>query len=135
MSKSKAILCLIIAGYLMIINMPLISGQSRTHKATPGNRFETRCGWFENPTPSNAWLTDRDGEWIISVQGGFQADGDWPDFKPQQWILTNAGSYGYGCACIQAKLNRKTHKMLEIKSATAKSLAVCRKDRSLKEPK
>ena len=23
---------------------------------------KTRCGWFENPAPGNAWLTDRDGE-------------------------------------------------------------------------
>jgi len=33
--------------------------------------FETRCGWFSNPTPANAWLWDREAEWIIGVQGGF----------------------------------------------------------------
>jgi hypothetical protein len=22
---------------------------------------EKRCGWFQNPTPANAWLTDKDG--------------------------------------------------------------------------
>ena len=28
---------------------------------------ETRCGWFSNPTPANAWLTDKNGEWLFSV--------------------------------------------------------------------
>ncbi|MEO1404760.1 MAG: DUF4087 domain-containing protein, partial [Cyanobacteria bacterium J06635_1] len=36
---------------------------------------EKRCGWLENPTPSNWWLNDRDGSWGISFQGGYQADG------------------------------------------------------------
>jgi Protein of unknown function (DUF4087) len=48
-------------------------------------QLETRCGWFSNPTPANASLFDRDGEWIIGVQGGYQAEGDWPDFEPGQW--------------------------------------------------
>jgi hypothetical protein len=30
---------------------------------------ENRCGWFSNPTPGNAWLKDRDGEWTIGTQG------------------------------------------------------------------
>ena len=98
------------------------------------SEFETRCGWFSNPTPGNAWLKDRDGEWIIGIQGGHQAEGDWPDFKPKQWIKTNV-HYGYGCACLQVKVNRKTHEVLEIKSAYARPLTACRKDRSLKEPK
>ena len=42
---------------------------------------ELRCGWFENSSPSNASLTDRDGEWTISIQGGYEAKGDWPTFK------------------------------------------------------
>lgn len=55
---------------------------------------ENRCGWFSNPTPGNAWLTDRDGEWTISVQGGYQAIGDWPEFKPKDWKITNSGEHG-----------------------------------------
>ncbi|HET7863945.1 MAG TPA: DUF4087 domain-containing protein, partial [Burkholderiaceae bacterium] len=34
-----------------------------------------RCGWFDNPTPGNATLVDRDGEWTIGLQGGHQASG------------------------------------------------------------
>jgi hypothetical protein len=30
--------------------------------------FETRCGWFSNPTPANIWFYDRGGEWAIGVQ-------------------------------------------------------------------
>jgi Protein of unknown function (DUF4087) len=96
--------------------------------------LETRCGWFSNPTPANAWLADKDGEWIVGVQGGRQADGDWPGFKPAEWVRTN-GNYGYGCACLRVKVDRKTLAILEIKSAHARPLSACRRDRALKEPK
>lgn len=106
---------------------------SQTSAISNGNKVETRCGWFVNPTPANAWLIDRDGEWIIGVQGGHQADGDWPAFSNKKWVKTN-GNYGYGCACMKVTVNRETKEVLEIKSATAKSLSVCRKDPALKEP-
>lgn len=96
--------------------------------------FETRCGWFSNPTPANIWLYDRDGEWTIGVQGGYQLEEewDWPDFKPRQWVKTN-GNYGYGCACLRLRADRETGRVLEIKSARAKPLATCRRDRALKK--
>jgi hypothetical protein len=94
--------------------------------------FENRCGWFSNPTPANAWLYDRDGEWTIGVQGGYSAEGDWPDFKPAQWVRTN-GEYGYGCACLQLRVDKQTHNVLEIKSARARPLAQCRRDPALKK--
>ena len=94
--------------------------------------FETRCGWFSNPTPANAWLQDRYGEWIIGTQGGHQADGDWPSFKSRQWVRTN-GNYGYGCACMRVRVNKQTHEVLEIKSSHARTLAQCRQDPSLKK--
>lgn len=34
-----------------------------------------RCGWLDNPTPGNASLYDKDGEWTIAVQGGHQGEG------------------------------------------------------------
>ncbi len=97
---------------------------------TSSATFETRCGWFSNPTPGNAWLQDRYGEWIIGTQGGHQADGDWPTFTARQWVRTN-GNYGYGCACMQVRVNKQTHEVLEIKSAHARSLAQCRRDPAL----
>jgi hypothetical protein len=99
-----------------------------------GGKIENRCGWFENPTPGNAWLTDRDGEWIIGVQGGHQAEGEHPEFADDQWIKTNI-NYGYGCACLKVKVDYKTRRVLEIASATAKPLSACRNDPALKEPK
>jgi len=94
--------------------------------------FETRCGWFSNPTPANAWLYDRAGEWTIGVQGGHQAEGDWPDFKSTEWVQTN-GHYGYGCACFELTVDKQTHNVLEIKSARARPLAQCRRDPALKK--
>lgn len=93
--------------------------------------FETRCGWFSNPTPANAWLYDRDAEWVIGVQGGYQAEGNWPDFEPRQWVKTNV-NYGYGCACLRVRVNRETHEVIEIASARARPLEACRGDHSLR---
>ena len=91
----------------------------------------TRCGWFENPTPANAWLVDRDGEWEISVQGvGGLLDG-WPNFKPRQWVNTN-GHYGYGCACMKVTVDKKEKRVTKIISSYAKPLSACKKDKGLK---
>ncbi|HEX8738104.1 MAG TPA: DUF4087 domain-containing protein [Pyrinomonadaceae bacterium] len=97
-------------------------------------KFENRCGWFVNPTPANASLEDKDGEWIIGVQGGYQAGGDYPEFDDKDWVKTNV-NYGYGCACMRVKVDFKTRRVLEIASATTKPLAACRKDPALKEPR
>ena len=93
-----------------------------------------RCGWFDNPTPANAWLNDRDGEWIISIQGGHQAKGKWPRFASSQVVQTNAGSYGYGCACMKIIANTESREVSRIVSANARPLAACRKDKALTEP-
>ena len=97
-------------------------------------RVETRCGWFSNPTPGNAWLNDRHGEWLIGIQGGHQAEGDWPSFKDRDWVKTN-GHYGYGCACMKVSVDHETTKVSRIFTASSRPLATCRRDRTLKEPK
>jgi hypothetical protein len=97
----------------------------------PAPRAETRCGWFDNPTPANATLHDRDDQWIVSVQGGHQAEGDWPSFGPKQWVETN-GHYGYGCACMNVRVDRESGRVLEIVSARARPLSACRRDKALK---
>lgn len=96
-------------------------------------RTQTLCGWFDNPTPGNAWLHDRSGEWTIGIQGGHQADGAWPEFSSSQWVPTNR-SYGYGCACITGIASRDTREVIRIDAARAEPLSICRKDRALKEP-
>jgi len=94
---------------------------------------QNRCGWFDNPSPANAWLTDKDGEWIIARQGSNRAQGDWPRFRPSQWVRTNR-SYGHGCACMKVVVDADSKEIREIISATARPLDACRKDRALKEP-
>ncbi len=101
----------------------------------PAAKPETRCGWIANPTPANWWLTDRDGEWVIGEQGGYQASGaDLPDFTARrgQWVVTNAGDHGYGCACLTATYDRKAMRVLNIASARARPLAQCKADRALR---
>jgi hypothetical protein len=102
-----------------------------TFKVADVAASEMRCGWFSNPTPANVSLYDRDAEWIIGVQGGHQADGDWPDFGPGQWVETN-GHHGYGCACMRVQTNSRTHEVSKIESAQARPLSACRKDAALK---
>src|SRR5687767_11933600 len=113
----------------------VLARQPAARNKTEAPQFETRCGWFSNPTPGNVWLNDRDGEWIIGIQGGYQTEGDWdwPEFKKGQWIRTNAGSYGYGCACLQVRVDKETNRVLEIKGARSRPLAACRKEPSLKK--
>ncbi|WP_249040901.1 DUF4087 domain-containing protein [Marilutibacter maris] len=95
----------------------------------------TRCGWFENPTPGNAWLSDRDRTWIVGTQGGHQADGDWPAFGDDQWIVTNGSSYGYGCACMSVRADADNGHVLRIDDARALPLSRCRADPALEEPR
>jgi hypothetical protein len=102
-----------------------------TPRAAAAEEPATRCGWFSNPTPANASLFDRDAEWIIAVQGGHQAEGDWPTFGRGQWVRTNV-NYGYGCACLRLRVNRQTHEVIEIESSRSRPLSACRRDRSLK---
>ena len=125
---SLVICCLLLAAVV------LAYGQIRLPGVSVAKRFETRCGWFSNPTPANISLYDRDDEWIIGVQGGYQVEGDWdwPEFKDGQWVKTNV-NYGYGCACMQVRVDRRTSEVLEIKSVRVRPLAACRRDPSLKK--
>lgn len=98
------------------------------------SRSELRCGWFENSSPSNAFLTDKDGEWTVSMQGGHEAKGDWPKFNKIDWVNTGIGSYGYGCTCLKVISNKEEMEIIEIISANTKALLVCRRDKALREP-
>jgi hypothetical protein len=134
MKKKITKLISLVACYLLLAIAILAYGQSKPTGGSADKQFETRCGWFSNPTPANISLYDRDAEWIIGVQGGYQVedDWDWPSFKDGQWVETNV-HYGYGCACMRLRVNRRTHEVLEIKSSRARPLATCRRDPSLKK--
>ncbi len=101
--------------------------------AQPKPQGQQRCGWFDNPSPQNASLIDRDGEWVISQQSGHSAQGSWPpQFKASQWVRTGTGNYGYGCACMNVQVNTEPQHINRILSSQAKALAVCRSDKRLK---
>jgi len=80
---------------------------------------EYRCGWLENPTPGNWWLTDRDRAWIISMQGMYSLADEYWDFLPtpkqSQFVSTNLnGNYGYSCACLHVTTQvRYSHELEE----------------------
>lgn len=124
-----------IVGGLILIAVLFANARPRLPNEIHFTDFETRCGWFENPTPANIWFYDREAEWTIGVQGGYQVPGDWPwpTFKPRQWVVTNAGDHGYGCACLQLRVNKQTHEVLAIKTARGRPLSACRQDPSLKK--
>ena len=93
---------------------------------------ERRCGWLQNPTPANWWLVDRDGEWLIGAQGGYQAPGldNMPDMTTRGWVEVN-GHYGHGCACMNVTTDRRARRVTRIVSATPVPLRQCRADRRL----
>ena len=123
---------LTLAVWFLLIAATSFVGQTRHPANTRATNFETRCGWFSNPTPANAWLWDREGEWTIGVQGGFQTNGEWPTFKPRQWVRQN-GYYGYGCACLRVRVDRQAGDVLQIQSSRAVALSQCRRDPALKK--
>lgn len=129
-----------LAGVAALLALSLAAGAAGLD-ATPGvpsttgaTALETRCGWLSNPSPGNVSLQDRDGEWLISQQGSYEAQGDWPDFPPAKWVSSGNGSYGYGCACLKVRSDHAQRRILEIASATIKPLSACRRDKRLKAP-
>jgi hypothetical protein len=97
-------------------------------------RTTLRCGWFDNPTPGNASLLDRDGEWTIALQGTYEARGAWPRFKPSDWVPSGHGSAGHGCACLRVVTDDDERNVVEILSSRVRPLSACRQDRTLREP-
>jgi hypothetical protein len=95
---------------------------------------EKRCGWLANPTPGNWFLFDRNGEWVLAIQGGYQADGldKISDIPRSDWIKTN-GNYGYGCACLIAD-TRADRIVLKIFSASPRNIGYCLRDKTIKRP-
>lgn len=100
--------------------------------AMPAVAAETRCGWLDNPTPANWWLTDAQGEWGISVMGGPAAQGmdTLPDMTTAGWVATN-GNYGYGCACLSVETDATQGRIIRILSARPIALAKCHSDAAL----
>jgi hypothetical protein len=115
-----------ISGFLALAAMAL---------ASPAAAAENRCGILTNPTPANWWLTDRDGEWTIGVQGGYQAEGmeNMPEsLFGRGWVRTN-GYYGHRCACLGVDTDRRSMRILSIHSARALPMKRCDADPALRK--
>ncbi|MGO4778074.1 DUF4087 domain-containing protein, partial [Lysobacter sp. 2RAB21] len=54
---------------VLVAALPVLEAMAKGKSASAKAAVENRCGWFVNPSPANAWLIDRDGEWIIATQG------------------------------------------------------------------
>ncbi|WP_284281777.1 DUF4087 domain-containing protein [Limnobacter litoralis] len=92
------------------------------------------CGWFINPVPNEVTFATKHESWIISQQGGHEAQGDWPEFPDKQWAVTNSGFHGYGCACMKLEVETATHFVQKIVDSKIKSLDYCRATLKLKTP-
>lgn len=82
------------------------------------------CGLFHNPSPANVWLLAESSEWVISIQGEYSADGEWPRFRTLDWTSTN-GTYGFGCACLHVVAEPGSHRIVRILSAKSQPLSSC----------
>lgn len=101
---------------------------------SPAMAQERRCGWIHNPSPSNWWLVDRDGQWDIMAQGGPRPSGvTIPDLTARHWVREN-GYYGYGCACMSVVTDARTRSVRRIVSVEQLPLERCRADRALPRP-
>lgn len=104
--------------------------------ANPGFAAENRCGWVENPTPGNYWLTDRDGSWTILTQGSDVEPAGvdlMPDFSAGEFVKTN-GNYGNACACMSVDVDKTEMRVTQIHSVRQLALAKCQNDKKLPKP-
>lgn len=119
---------LVLALGLLILgpSAPAMAGKSTVPKT------ELRCGWIDNPTPANWWLTDRHGQWLMMAMGGHEAPGmdKMPDMSSGEWVKTN-GYYGYGCGCLRVTVDARSKRITRIFSARQVPLRQCRRDASL----
>ena len=93
---------------------------------------ETRCGWIDNPTPGNWFLTDRDGAWALGLQGvdlgNNWLDVDVPEFA--EWA-SDGGRAGFGCGCFEGTVDRRSGDASWISSVRALPLSRCHDDPAL----
>lgn len=117
----------------LALGLGLVVAQASTPASAPEGTEALRCGWFDNPSPGNAWLHDRHGEWTIGIQGAHQARGQWPAFPRSSWARTGSGSAGYGCVCLRVRADADARLVTHIVSAKVRPLAACRSDAAIKD--
>jgi hypothetical protein len=105
---------------------------------------ETRCGWFDHPSPNIIELTDADGLWSIAWPSpgtefyppGYdeaytQAFDDRVRINTRGEIIIEGPGYGYSCACVEGEFDRDIGKALSISRLTELPIAQCQADPKL----
>ena len=125
----------------LVIGLGLLFAIILLAVARSANAAETRCGWYQAPTPGNLWLSDRHARWSIMSQGqalGPDATGldKLPAFNPRQFVETNVPGtgYGYGCACMVVDTQAHSHRIARVYSGKIAPLSQCRQDKNLPPP-
>jgi hypothetical protein len=95
---------------------------------------ENRCGWVNNPTPGNWWLTDADGQWTMMTQGSYEANGmdNIGDISAGDYVATN-GNYGYACGCMEVDTDGQGA-ITDIYSFRQLPIGKCENDGALSAP-
>lgn len=112
---------LTVARNSLLLSLALIG----TAQAATAQRL---CGWYQNPGNATLTLTDRSGVWALPV------DSAKPIFRAGQWVSTEGG-HGYGCACVTGNADASAHTLSAVNRANARTLASCRADAGLPEPR
>ena len=68
-----------------------------------------------------------DGKWTYMTGVG---PDDLPDFG-KRWVVTNAGSHGYGCGCMTVKVDAKEKTVLSVRKVKVQAISKCRNDKDL----
>lgn len=105
---------------------------------------ETRCGWFDNPSPNLVDLIDADGLWSIAWPGSgtvfyptgyFEAyTGAFDDrvrINSRGEIINDGPGYGYSCACVIGEFDLNKGEALSIVRLTEPPIATCENDPKL----
>lgn len=102
--------------------------------ASVAQAAENRCGWINNPTPGNWWLTDAEGRWTIMAQGSYEAGGmeNIGDISAGDYVATN-GSYGHACGCMKVDTDGQGT-IARIYSFRQLPIAKCENDGALSSP-
>ncbi len=126
---------MVACGVRVLLGIALAGFASIASAAAPEPHGERRCGWFVNVTPGNFELVDREGEWTIAEQGGYEAAGldPLPDMSAKGWVKTN-GPHGHGCACMTVTTDRESMRITKLFAATPVPLKQCSSDRHLPKP-
>ncbi len=105
---------------------------------------ETRCGWFDHPSPNIVDLIDADGLWSIAWPGSgtvFYPPGyfeaytsafdDRVRINSRGEIITEGPGYGYSCACVHGEFDRNEGEALSISRLTELPISQCESDPNL----